>query len=178
MPPVSLADRSILSPAVVRFLLGRYSRCIGSRYDILEPERLSSDGINLKKLPDTTKFEILMACGIAAARESYRFPHWRSFAQIARDWAGEFVAPIISTENKNSLRAILLLLVFELADPSRGLTWDLLDLATRTCLQLGWLQNPPSSDAYSGYPNDQPQSQSSISQDEQHLVSVLKYING
>ena len=33
---------------------------------------------------------------------------------------------------------LLLLIIYELADPERGLIWELLSFATRSCLELGW----------------------------------------
>lgn len=137
-PELSQVDRSMLTPSVVRFLLGRYDRCIRPRYDVVEEEILHHDGMNVKKLPDSQKFQILMICAIAAACESYKSPNWKPFAHTCRAWANELIIPIISSTDGNSLAATLLLLVYELADPGRGIIWDLLDLAIRTCLQLGW----------------------------------------
>ncbi|OKL61985.1 hypothetical protein UA08_02687 [Talaromyces atroroseus] len=131
-------DRSLLTPGTIRFLLGCYDRCIRPQYGILIPETLHYDGMNLQKQPDMQKFNILMACAISAARESYHSPHWKPFAQLCRDWAADLITPIILPANVDSLTAILLLLIYELADPSRGSLWELLDLATRTCLQQGW----------------------------------------
>ncbi|KAL4887540.1 hypothetical protein BJY04DRAFT_3704 [Aspergillus karnatakaensis] len=81
-----------------------------------------------------------MACAIAAAREAYKYPDWRPFAEICRDWANELLTPILCAGDTDTLVAITLLLVYELADPRRGIVWELLDLAARTCLQLGWHQ--------------------------------------
>lgn len=94
--------------------------------------------MNLQKLPDLQKFKILMACATAAARESYYVPNWKPLAQLCREWAADLITPIILSADVESLTAILLLLVYELADPSRGSIWELLDLAIRTCLQQGW----------------------------------------
>jgi len=138
-------DRSLLTPKIIRFLLGRYDSCIRPQYDVLERELLSHDGAGFKKLPDIQKFNILMACAIAAARESYKGPYWKLLAQICRDWADELIAPIISAPDGDALSATLLLLVYELAEPSRGNAWELLDLARRTCLQLGWHRTLPNS---------------------------------
>lgn len=135
---VSLVDRSILTPSAVRFLLNRYSRCIKPRYDILEAGVLSYDGSSLKKIHGSQKFQVLVACSIAAAHESYRNPNWRVFAQVCRTWASELTTPILSVGDEDSLVATLLLLIYELADPSRGVAWDLCDLGMRMCFQLGW----------------------------------------
>ncbi|VUC36596.1 unnamed protein product [Clonostachys rosea] len=175
-PPL---EKSILSPFIVRSLLGRYSRYIQPQYCILEPTILSNDGANFKKLPNNQKFRVLMACAIAAAREACRAPIWKAYAQLCRDWASELISPTISTEDKDSLTIILLLVVYELADPTRGLIWELLDLATRTCLQLGWLHAPQFADQSSSILNEGSQKQfKAPSSDQQRLVSVLRDIHG
>jgi hypothetical protein len=176
---VSQVDRSLLTPSAVRFLLNRYNRCIRPRYDILVAELLSHDGTGLKKLHGNQKFHILMACAIAAACEGYRNPHWILFSQVCRNWANELVTPIISARDEDSLTAILLLLIYELADPSRGITWELLDLAIRTCIQLGWHRTTDTS-IHSLAPLDS----SSAKEDsvcgtgEARLMSVLRHIEG
>ncbi|KAF4812913.1 Transcriptional activator protein acu-15 [Colletotrichum siamense] len=141
-PNTSYNDRSQITPSILRYLLGRYERCITPQYAVFVPQLLTDDGASFKKLPESSKFKTLMACGIAAARESYRNPSWKHLGQICRDWANELITPIISAGDGDTLSAILLLLIYELAEPSRGVTWELLDLAARTCLQLGWHQAP------------------------------------
>ncbi|KAH8650477.1 hypothetical protein BGZ61DRAFT_524642 [Ilyonectria robusta] len=181
LPPLPCTDRSQLTPSVLRFLLGRYDRCIKPQYDVVVPGLLNHDGSSFKKLPDHSKFKILMACAIAAAREAYTTPNWKPLAQICREWANELVTPIISAGDSDTLTAILLLLVYELADPSRGFAWELLDLAARTCLQLGWHQAPlihlP---AGTDQDHSMPNAGGPIScrPDEIRLMSVLKEIEG
>lgn len=135
---VSQVDRSLVTPRVVRFLLAQYTRCIRPEFDLLPPELLSHDGSSLKKLHGVQRFQILMACAIATARESYKSPSWKLFAQICRARADDLITPIITVADADSLAATLLLLLYEMADPNRGIVWELLDLANRTCLQLGW----------------------------------------
>lgn len=137
-PDLSQSDRSLLTPSMVRYLLGRYDSCIRPEFDVVDIERLAHDGLGIRKLPQRERFETLMVCAIAAARESYRNPSWKSSAQICREWAGEDVAAVLSVADANSLTAILLLLIYEMAEPSRGSIWELMDLARRTALQLGW----------------------------------------
>jgi hypothetical protein len=141
-PPISLTDRSVVSPNVVRYLLGRYQSCFSPRYNLLEPELLSNDGVSFKKLENAAKVKILLACATAAAHEAYKLPNWTSLAQVCRDWAGELVTPVLAAGHKDAVTTVVMLLIFELAEPSRGLVWDLLNLATRMCLQLGWLHKP------------------------------------
>lgn len=138
----------MLTPNVVRYLLGRYGSCLGPRYNnnnnLLAPELLANDGVSFRKLPDgdAAKVKIILACATAAAYEAYRLPAWRSLAQICRDWAGELATPILSAGDRDAVALTVMLLIFELAEPSRGLAWDLMNLATRMCLQLGWLHRP------------------------------------
>lgn len=181
LPNISYADRTQLTPSVVRFLLGRYDRCIKPQYDVTVPDLLNHDGASFKKLPEATKFKILMACAIAAAHEGYKTPSWKALAQICRDWAGELVTPIISEGDSDTLTAILLLLIYEMADSSRGVTWELLDLAARTCLQLGWHQAPliPNLGSMDEVGNGlNSGGTNTCSPDEVRLMSVLKDIEG
>ena len=171
-PPVSLADKSIVTPPIVRFLLSRYARRVKPHYDMLEPEVLSHDGPpGFKHVSDLHKFKVLIACAVAAACESCRDPRWAPLAQVCRDWAGELVPPIIASADEAGLTAILLLLLFELAEPSRGLTWELLDLAIRVCLKLGWLHSPTVPVVGS------PRRSDSSAADRKRLVSTLVDIN-
>ncbi|KAL4951089.1 hypothetical protein BDW69DRAFT_196750 [Aspergillus filifer] len=179
-PTVSSADKSQLAPSTVRFLLRRYDRRIRSQYDVPVPELTDNDGAKFKKLPDSQKFKLLMACAIAAAHEAYKSPDWRPVAQVCRNWAIELVTPIISAGDGDTLAAILLLLIYELADPCRGILWELLDLAARTCLQLGWHQVP-----YGSFPGHLTTSVSgdidqtrNCGSDKVQLMSVLKDIEG
>lgn len=175
-PTTSHGDKSLLAPSAVRFLLSRYDRCVKPHYDVAVPELQTQDGASFRKLPDSPKFKILMACAIAAARESYMVPNWKPLAQVCRNWANELVTPLITAGDSDTLAAILLLLVYELSDPSRGIAWELLDLAARTCLQLGWHQAPL---AHNGAedPDENP-TIGTYGPDEVRLMSVLKEIEG
>lgn len=172
-PDISQADRSLLTPSAVRYLLGRYDSCIRPEFDLVDTELLAQDGLGLRKLPLRERFETLMVCAIAAARESYRNPSWKTSAQVCREWAGEDVAAVLSAADGSSLTAILLLLIYEMAEPSRGSIWELMDLATRTALQLGWHRTDHSraqlspSDTRSGTATDEKATQD-------RLLSVLK----
>ncbi|KAL2840504.1 hypothetical protein BJY01DRAFT_236709 [Aspergillus pseudoustus] len=178
-PNISPVNKAQLVPSVVRFLLRRYERCIRPRYDVPVPELIDNDGASFKKFPDLQKFKLLMACAISAAREAYKCPDWHPFAHICRSWANELVTPIICAGDADTLAAILLLLVYELADPGRGIVWELLDLAARTCLQLGWHQLPPSSASDEmALHADSGGDTACCTPEELHLISVLKNIEG
>ncbi|KAH9235578.1 hypothetical protein K456DRAFT_1749293 [Colletotrichum gloeosporioides 23] len=180
-PNISYNDRSQLTPSISRYLLGRYERCITPQYAVFVPQLLNHNGASFKKLPEFSKFKALMACGIAAARESYRNPSWKPLAQICRGWANELVTPIISAGNSDTLTAVLLLFIYELAEPSRGVTWELLDLAARTCLQLGWHQAPLvpiAGRAGQDGGQDNMSRAHTCGPDEIRLMSVLRKIEG
>lgn len=177
LPPTAAhGDKSLLTPSAVRYLLSRYDQCIKPQYGIAVPELLNQDGASFKKLPDSPKFKVLMACAIAAAREGYTVPDWKPMAQICRNWANELVTPLISAGDRDTLAAIVLLLVYELSDPSRGITWELLDLAARTCLQLGWHQTPLVLNGGEGGGGSS--TVGTYGPDEVCLMSVLKEIEG
>ncbi|BCS02041.1 uncharacterized protein AKAW2_60305S [Aspergillus luchuensis] len=144
-PDIPRLDRSTLTPGAVRGLLKDYHRLVQPKYDILDVGILSYDGMHLRKLPETRRFQILMACAISATQKSYKEPIWKPFANTCREWANDFIAPIISSADADSMKALLLLLVYEMADPTRGVIWELLDVARRTCLQLGWNRTASSS---------------------------------
>lgn len=141
-PNLCQSDRSFLTPRIIRYLLCRYERCVRPQYDIFGPETLSHNGDGFRKLPNQERFKILMACAIAAARESWRRPAWKSLAYNCREWANELFPAVLSAADAAALQAVLLLLIYELTEPSRGLAWQLLDFAKRTCLQLGWCRAP------------------------------------
>lgn len=174
---ISAVNRSVLTPNIIRRLLARYDRCIQPLYPITHPDLTSETDIPLKKLPNLPKFKILIACAIAAAQESYRNPDWRIIAKVTREWADELAVSIISVGDGESIVALLLLLVYELADPSRGMLWQLLAVATRLCLQLGWHRREPTIPLninLLGAGNLSAQPFSELEKDQ--LVSVLKSI--
>lgn len=178
-PDLSQIDRSLLTPRAIRFLLGRYDRCIRPQYSVVRLDHLSHDGMNLQKLPDAQKFKIIMACAIAAAHESYKTPNWKPFAHVCREWANEFITPIILAADVDSLAAILLLAIYELADPNRGAIWELLDLALRTCLQQGWHRSNGNDDQTILSLEDDGIAEVRVRDDtEFHLLLILREIEG
>ncbi|KAI9739056.1 MAG: hypothetical protein M1834_007268 [Cirrosporium novae-zelandiae] len=134
----SKIDRSVVSTATVRLLLAHFDRNIRPSYPILPLSFVKEEECTLKTLPRLQRFHTLIACSIAAAHKSYREPNWRVIAKVCREWAGELATPIVSERDGEAFVALLLLLVYELADPDRGMLWEFLGFAIRTCLQLGW----------------------------------------
>jgi len=58
-------------------------------------------------------------------------------AKVCRSWVGELAISIIEIHNASSVEALILLLIYELSDPDRGI-WDLLNFVTRISLELGY----------------------------------------
>lgn len=176
LPHLNRAELALPSPSTIRFLLSRYSQCVHPRFEILDPSILHQDGMNINKLPDSARLQTLMACAIAAMDESYHNPSWHFVAQACRELAEEMIASLVSTGTAQSLTCVLLLLIFELADPFRALTWDLLDLAARNLLQLGWHRNEHSV----GLPDDSAIHGQSIGvYDQRHrLIAAMQDIDG
>lgn len=131
-------DRSMVSPNIIRVLLAHYDRCIAPAYPVLSSTFTADAETALKRLQDPAKFKVLIASGIAAAHKAYHEPSWRVIAKICRHWAGELVGTIIELRDADAVEALILLLVYELADPESCIVFELLDFATRICLELGW----------------------------------------
>lgn len=179
-PISSKLDRSLLTPRVLRFLLGKYDTRIRIRYPIPLPDFSSDDNLALKGLPDPQRFQVLMACAIAASCESYKSPEWYIIAKTCQQWAKELFAPILWDRDGQSLAAILLSLIYDLTEPSEGSVWDWLDLAIRTCLQLGWHRSPHAlgdSQAISQELDTQHDDDTGVSE-KTCLLTVLKEIMG
>ncbi|OKL55990.1 hypothetical protein UA08_08650 [Talaromyces atroroseus] len=131
-------DRNSLSPSVVRLLLTYYARCIEPTY----PTKLIQCGegveTDLKQLSDGNRCVILLACATAAVHKSYHLPSWKALATACRDWAGDLAQPLIERRDDFSVFVLIMFIVYELADPQRGLIWEFISTATRICFQLGW----------------------------------------
>lgn len=195
VPDINIAkmDRALLTPSVVGHLLKRYNQCILPRYDLPVPELLEEDIGKLRKLQTGKLFQVLVACAIASARESYYTSHteWAVIARLCRDWADELFVSCITERDGEALKAVLLLMVHELADCSRGMIWELHAIAIRTCLQLGWHRQPASlalsraAMAYENTPdaiiagsNGTTELDSAASLEQAMLLKVLKAIEG
>lgn len=131
-------DRSMLSPNIIRVLLAHYDRCIAPSYPVILSAFTADVETTLKRLQDPSKFKVLIASATAAAHKAYHQPSWRVIAKICRSWAGELAASIIELRDADAVEALMLLLVYELADPEKCIVFELLDAATRICLELGW----------------------------------------
>ncbi|POS75668.1 fungal specific transcription factor domain-containing protein [Diaporthe helianthi] len=133
----SRLDRGSLSPSTIRLLLAHYVRYVEPALpaSITLPEESEA---SLKQMAEIDRCCVLLACAIAATHKSYYMPSWKVVATTCREWGGELAAQIVAGPNDHNVVILLLLIIYELADPERGLIWELLSFATRTCLELGW----------------------------------------
>lgn len=131
-------DRSSVTPNTIRVLLAHYDRCISPLYLVIFSSFLTETETPLKHLTEFERFKVLIASGIAAAHKSYHDPNWRTIAKVCREWAGDLAVSIIAARDAEAVVALLLLLIYELADPDKCVIWELLGFATRICLELGW----------------------------------------
>lgn len=133
----SRLDRGSLSPSTVRLLLGHYVRCVEPALpaSVTLPEESEA---SLKQMAEVDRCCVLLACAIAATHKSYYVPSWKVVATTCREWGGELAAQFVTGPNDHNVVILLLLIIYELADPERGLIWELLSFATRSCLELGW----------------------------------------
>lgn len=130
-------DRSSISPSTVRLLLAHYSRCIEPVFPAAV-DLADETEANLKHMKDEDRCRVLLACAIAAMHKSYYGPAWKIVATTCREWAGELAAELVTRRDDQTVVILLLLIIYELAAPERGLIWELLSFADRTCLELGW----------------------------------------
>ncbi|KAH8657934.1 hypothetical protein BX600DRAFT_468403 [Xylariales sp. PMI_506] len=138
LPPKCLkAYSEALSPSTTRMLLAHYTRCIEPVYPIAVefPEDMD---VSPKSISPTNKFCISMACAIAACHKSFYDPNWKAIASACRERAEELAPALVEQRNDKTVVMLLMLIIYELADPERGLVWELLAFATRICLELGW----------------------------------------
>lgn len=130
-------DRGSVSSNTVRLLLAHYVRCIEPALpaSIALPDENEA---SLKHMGEADRCCVLLACAIAATHKSYYAPSWRIVATTCREWGGELAAQFVTRPNDHIVVVLLLLIIYELADPERGLIWELLSFAARSCLELGW----------------------------------------
>lgn len=133
----SRLDRGSVSPSTVRLLLSHYVRCIEPALPagVTLPDENEA---SLKQMAEADRCCVLLACAIAATHKSYYAPAWKIVATTCREWGGELASQLVTGPNDNTVVILLLLIIYELADPERGLIWELLSFATRSCLELGW----------------------------------------
>lgn len=138
-PPATVVkhDRNSISPSTVQSLLAHYARCIEPTYPT-GMFKCGDDQFDLKQLSEDARCAVLLACAVAATHKSYCLPSWKALATACREWAGELAQSLIERRDDYTVFILIMFIVYELADPERGLIWDFLSTATRICIQLGW----------------------------------------
>lgn len=132
-------DKSIIAPQLIRECLAHFDRIVRPLYPFTFPSfDTASELSSLKHLTDLKRFRVLIATAIAASHKSYYNPSWRIVSTTCREWAEELAVTIIAGRDGHAVTALLLLMVYEFADPEKAIIWDLLAFATRLCLELGW----------------------------------------
>ncbi|EFW98445.1 c6 zinc finger domain containing protein [Grosmannia clavigera kw1407] len=116
-----------LPPSTVRLLLAHYDRAVEPAF----PLRLGLAGLS-------DRCVVLLVCAVAAAHKSYHAASWRSVARACRDGAADLVGPRIARRDGHAVIVLLLLALYELADPDGGRVCDYVDGAIETCLELSW----------------------------------------
>lgn len=131
-------DKSIIEHMAVRDLLENYYfPVIHPRCPVVDPSQVVLD-THLRRLPIKRRFFVVMVVAIAAAHQGRTYPEIYTSALILRHWADELLDAVLMEHDGDSLQALLLLIVYELVDPSRKLIWTLLGVACRMCVKLGW----------------------------------------
>lgn len=152
-------DLSKLTPEIVRKLLDVFDRCIRPVCFLpaARPQRYEQD-LRLNHIPPLERFHVLISCAIAARTLSISEPSWLIIAKLCREWSDDLSVSIVTTQDKDAVIAVLLLSIYEMVDPSRGIIWDLIGLATRICLQLGWHRVEQSTGSREGESDTSPSS--------------------
>lgn len=170
---VSKPDRSLVSPPVIRSLLAHYARCIQPYFDIDLGLQTTDAETNLKRLSEFDRCKVVISCAIAAAHKDYNCHRWKLIAETCRDWADELAVSIIEKRGEQAIIILLLLIVYELADPDRCIVWDLLDTVARICFELGWHKLSVHETQLSMSPNERRESASHIDDANRKLLQVL-----
>ncbi|KAJ5622434.1 hypothetical protein N7528_005666 [Penicillium herquei] len=136
----SNSGRGLITAKIIRSLMSHYDSVIKPRYPLPLTlyEKPSDEFTSLDQGPLMPKFSILVTCAISAAHRGHYETEWLSISRKCRDWAGEISKLICALPSQDAMAATVSLLVYELAEPSRGLLWDLYDSSIRLCLELGW----------------------------------------
>lgn len=139
---VSKLDRSAISLGTVRDLINHnYLVKIHTVYPIVDLNDLQLDTTRLSRLPTRRRFVVAMAAAISAASLGRQHPGIYTNAMILRHWADELAVTVLANFRTPRLQEVLLLILYELVDPSRRIIWNLLGLACRMCVRLGWHRN-------------------------------------
>jgi hypothetical protein len=136
-PEATKIQSDMVSPTTARLLLAHYARCIEPVYP-LGVEFPDDMDINMKHSNQEDVFRFLMACAISACHKSQHSRSWRTVAAACRYRAGELAPAVVKERNDKTVVMLIMLVIYELCDPERGLVTELLAFASQICLELGW----------------------------------------
>ncbi|KAK5312517.1 hypothetical protein LTR93_011316, partial [Exophiala xenobiotica] len=131
-------DRSVVSMTDIRELINkRYLPIAHTQYPCLGIQQLMVE-MPLTRLLPLQRFKVLMAAAIGGAHAARNYPRTTLAVSVLRPWAESLLETILAEQNIQSFQALLLLIQYELVDPSHGLCWTLLGTACRLSVDLMW----------------------------------------
>ncbi|OAP57621.1 hypothetical protein AYL99_08359 [Fonsecaea erecta] len=137
-PVLDKVDKSLVSLVDIRELIeARYLPVVHREYPILDTRDLAVEQ-PLRRLGVRQRFNVLMAAAIGGAHAARNYPLVQTTASALRHWAETLLEPVLAGQDRSAFQALLLLILYELVDPSRGLCWRLLGMACRLCVDLQW----------------------------------------
>ena len=131
-------EKSVVPQPAIRDLIeNHYFPVLHPHCPAVDPSQIVLD-TNIKRLPLVRRFFVIITAAIAAAHRGRNHPEMYTTALILRNWADQLSEEVLKEHNEDSLQALLLLVLYELVDPSRRLIWTLLGVVCRMCVKLGW----------------------------------------
>lgn len=131
-------DRKFVEHSTIRHLVEDYFLpIINAQCFIIDPSQLLLD-THIRRLQVSRRLFVCMAAAIAAAHQGRYHPEMHAVARFMRQWASELTDAIFLHQTGDTVQALLLLITYELVDPSSKLVWYFLSLACRMCVRLNW----------------------------------------
>jgi Fungal specific transcription factor domain len=131
-------DRNIVDHSTIRLLVEDYFLpVINAECPVIDPSQLLLD-TQIRRLQVSRRLFVCMAAAIAAAHQGRYHPEMHAVARFMRQWAGELTDAVFLNQTGDTVQALLLLIMYELVDPSSKIVWYLLSLACRMCVRLSW----------------------------------------
>ncbi|KAI6090977.1 hypothetical protein F4821DRAFT_209459 [Hypoxylon rubiginosum] len=132
----AVIHRSHIEHTIVRDLISiHYIPVIHVQCPIVTADQLLLD-VHLKHLLPQRQLIVGLAAAVAAAHRARRRPELYSVACSLRGWAEELCQPVLSRKDWAALQSLMLLILYEMVEPSRGLLPSLLSTACRLGISL------------------------------------------
>ncbi|XXH00523.1 hypothetical protein Hte_006870 [Hypoxylon texense] len=132
----TVIHRSHIEHTIVRDLISiHYIPVIHAQCPIVTADQLLLD-VHLKHLLPRRQLIVALAAAVAAAHRARRQPELYSVAYSLRGWAEELCQPVLSRKDWTALQSLMLLILYEMVEPSRGLLPSLLSTACRLGVSL------------------------------------------